>query len=276
MRRNSSRFSPVSPALLPFLGLTSTVAIWWFVTVVLLPDVPLISDLTPAATLNGFIGLIRSGTLIPDASASMFRLVGGLFIAVGLGVGLGIIIGVNAAIDAATRPILLFLRMVSPLSWAPLAIGVFGIGNSPVIALVATTALWPIVLATSEGIGHIDSRLLVVARAFGATRVQVGYRVVWPSIRPRVLGGIRSAIGVAWVVLVPAEMFGVTSGLGYQILNSKDQLAYDRLGALLVVIGTLGYCVDVLARWLLRTPRERREESQSAHASYSDLQGVPS
>ncbi|WP_197697060.1 ABC transporter permease [Dermatophilus congolensis] len=204
----------------------------------------------------------------------MFRLVTGLFIAIGLGTGLGIIIGLNAAVDAATRPILLFLRMVSPLSWAPLAIGVLGVGNAPVIALVAATALWPIAMATSEGISHIDSRLLVVARAFGATKVQVGHRVVWPSIRPRVLGGIRSAIGIAWVVLVPAEMFGVTSGLGYQILNSKDQLAYDRLGALLVVIGTLGYCVDVLARWLLRTPRERHEESHSARTRHGDLQGA--
>jgi len=82
--------------------------------------------------------------------------------------------------------------------------------------------------------------------------------VVWPTIRPRVLAGIRAALGLGWVVLVPAEMLGVTSGLGYQVLNAKDQLAYPHITALIVVIGTLGFALDVVARWALATPRERR------------------
>lgn len=260
--------------LLPIVGIAVTVALWWLVTAVLFAQAPLVGDLTPGATLAALVDLARSGTLRSDASASMFRLVAGLLVATFVGVTLGALVGANESVDRASRPILLFLRMVSPLSWAPLAVGVFGVGDLPVIALVATTALWSIALATSDGIRSVDTRLLLVARGFGATPVEAARRVVWPSVRPRLLAGIRGAIGIAWVVLVPAEMFGVTSGLGYQILNSKDQLAYDRLGALLLVIGTLGYCVDVVARWLLRTPRERVEETRSRASRTRTLEEV--
>ena len=96
----------------------------------------------------------------------------------------------------------------------------------------------------------------------GASPAERWRTVTVPAVRPRVLSGVRMAIGIGWVVLVPAEMLGVTSGLGYQILNAKDQLAYHQITALILVIGTIGYAVDVLARWALRTPRERAEARQ--------------
>jgi NitT/TauT family transport system permease protein len=74
---------------------------------------------------------------------------------------------------------------------------------------------------------------------------------VLPAIRPHLLTGLRLALGIGWVVLVPAEMLGVTSGLGYEILNSRDQLAYDKVMAVILVIGLLGYVLDVVARRLL-------------------------
>ncbi|WP_341856887.1 ABC transporter permease subunit [Brachybacterium sp. GPGPB12] len=75
-----------------------------------------------------------------------------------------------------------------------------------------------------------------------------------PSVRPAVLQSIRLALGIAWVVLVPAEMLGVTSGLGYEILNARDRLAYDEMLVVILVIGVLGAAIDLLARLLL-TPR---------------------
>ncbi|MGC7322506.1 ABC transporter permease, partial [Mycobacteroides abscessus subsp. massiliense] len=72
-----------------------------------------------------------------------------------------------------------------------------------------------------------------------------------PAIRGHIQTGIRVALGVAWVVLVPAEMLGVRSGLGYQVLNARDQLAYDQVVAVILVIGILGYALDMAAKRLL-------------------------
>lgn len=248
-------------ALLPLAGIALSVLAWWFATAVLWADVPIVSAVTPAATLAGLQELLAGGVLLADASSSVFRLAAGLAVAVVLGVVLGLVIGSLPVLDAASRPVLLFLRMVSPLSWAPFALASLGVGDAPVVALVAATAVWSIVLATSDGVRAVDPGHLLVARALGASRSEIVRHVTWPSLRPRLLSGVRAAVGIAWVVLVPAEMLGVTSGLGYEILNAKDQLAYHHITALILVIGTLGYAIDVVARWVLRTPRERADEA---------------
>ncbi|MBN9634937.1 MAG: ABC transporter permease subunit, partial [Actinobacteria bacterium] len=79
--------------------------------------------------------------------------------------------------------------------------------------------------------------------------------VVLPAIRGQLQTGVRVALGIAWVVLVPAEMLGVRSGLGYQVLNARDQLAYDQVVAVIVVIGALGFLLDAIARRLISPDR---------------------
>ncbi len=254
---------PSNPVLV-VAGLILSIGLWWLITAVVWGDRPLVYDFSPARCLEGLAELARSGVLLQDASASVFRLGAGLFVAALLGVLIGLVTGSSAALDAMTRPVLLFLRMISPLSWAPVALGVFGVGDAPVIALVAATAVWPVALATADGVRAVEPGHLLVASAMGATRWEALRYVTWPSLAPRLLGGLRAGIGIAWVVLVPAEMLGVTSGLGYQILNAKDQLAYHQITALILVIGTLGYLIDVVARWALRTPRDRAREARQA------------
>ncbi len=132
---------------------------------------------------------------------------------------------------------------------------VFGIGNEPVIFLIAIAAIWPIVINAAAGVKSIDPGFVEVARSFHATRTEGLVSVVIPAIRGNVQTGIRVALGIAWVVLVPAEMLGVRSGLGYQILNARDQLAYDQVAALIVVIGILGFLLDAGARLVLTRRR---------------------
>ncbi len=242
-------------------GVVGAVAVWWLLTGPLFGARPLVADFAPARALVGLSELVSAGVLLADASASLFRLSAGLAVAGLLGVAIGLVTGSSQVLDAMSRPVLLFLRMISPLSWAPVALGVFGVGDAPVVALVAATAVWPVALATADGVRAVDPGHLMVAKALGARRAEMFRHVTWPSLRPRLLAGLRGGIGIAWVVLVPAEMLGVTSGLGYQILNAKDQLAYHHITALILVIGTLGYLIDVVARWALRTPRERAAEA---------------
>lgn len=244
-------------ALAPVVGILLALVIWAVLTDVLAAPGSMIAQFSPFEAASSLAGMLASGALLDHAAASVWRLVGGLALAVIVGVLIGLAIGASRLVELTSRPVVMFLRMVSPLSWAPVAIGLFGVGDSPVIALVFATAVWPVVLSTADGVRRIDPQHLRVARLLDASRLEQVRTVVWPSIQPALLAGVRLALGIGWVVLVPAEMLGVTSGLGYEILNAKDQLDYGAVAALIIVIGTLGYAIDAQARWLLQTRRER-------------------
>ncbi|MGX1595976.1 ABC transporter permease [Dietzia maris] len=234
------------------LGLLIGLGVWTLLTSGLVTDDPVIGGMSPAETWSGFGDLLDRGVLLSDAAVSLYRLVAGLAVAAFLGVPLGLWLGLRRTAEAVAGPLVQFLRMISPLSWAPVAIAVFGIGNEPVIFLAAAAAVWPIMLSTSAGVTAMDPGYLDVARTMGASGWERLTRVVIPAVRPAILGGIRLALGTAWIVLVPAEMLGVRSGLGYQILNARDQLAYDQVMAVILVIGILGFALDGLSRLLLR------------------------
>ncbi|TCJ77111.1 UNVERIFIED_ORG: NitT/TauT family transport system permease protein [Dietzia maris] len=234
------------------LGLLIGLGVWTLLTSGLVTDDPVIGGMSPAETWSGFGDLLDRGVLLSDAAVSLYRLVAGLAVAAFLGVPLGLWLGLRRTAEAVAGPLVQFLRMISPLSWAPVAIAVFGIGNEPVIFLVAAAAVWPIMLSTSAGVTAMDPGYLDVARTMGASGWERLTRVVIPAVRPAILGGIRLALGTAWIVLVPAEMLGVRSGLGYQILNARDQLAYEQVMAVILVIGILGFALDGLSRLLLR------------------------
>lgn len=227
-------------------------AVWTFLTSGVVTDDPVISGMSPAQTWSGFTDLVDRGVLLEDAAVSLYRLVAGLLVAALVGVPLGLWMGMRRRAEAVAGPLVQFLRMISPLSWAPVAVAVFGIGNEPVIFLVAAAAVWPIMLSTSGGVHAMDPGFLDVARTMGASGWERLTRVVIPAVRPSILGGIRLALGTAWIVLVPAEMLGVRSGLGYQILNARDQLAYDQVMAVILVIGVLGFALDSLSRLVFR------------------------
>lgn len=239
------------------IAIVIAVALWWLVTTVLASPTSMLRDFAPQYAIPAVGSLAAQGVLADDIWTSLWRLLVGLLIAVVLGVVTGLAVGTWQTLETASRPVFQFLRMVSPLSWAPVAIGLFGIGNRPVFFLVAAAAVWPIVLNTAAGVRQIDQGFLLASRSLGATPAETLRTVVLPAIRPHVLTGLRLALGIGWVVLVPAEMLGVTSGLGYEILNSRDQLAYDKVMAVILVIGLLGSVLDALARRALGAGNRR-------------------
>lgn len=258
--RSGSRSVALRPPSwgLAALGVGAAVAVWWLLTDVLFAHRPLVGQFSPGRAVVGLGELASSGVLLDASASSVFRLLLGLAIAAAIGIVGGVALGSWDWFEQATRPLQAFLRMVSPLSWAPVSIIAFGIGDPPVVALVAAAALWPVLTATADAMRRVNPGHRRVAQVLGATRWEVLRSVVAPSIQPGVLLGLRQALGIAWVVLVPAEMLGVTSGLGYQILNAKDQLNYHHISALIIVIGTIGFAIDSVARWALATRRERR------------------
>lgn len=133
-----------------------------------------------------------------------------------------------------------------------------GVGNAPVTFLVVAATIWPMALGTAAGVRALDPGWHQVARSLGATPIERLGTVVLPGVRPHVLTALRLALGVGWVVIVPAEMLGVDSGLGYAVLNARDQLAYDQLAATMLLIGLVGFTLDATFQWLLRPRRRRR------------------
>lgn len=239
----------------PVGAVVAAVGLWWLATTVLSAPHSLLRQAAPQRVVPAVVDLFSRGVLLPDIGISLWRLVIGLAIAIVVGIPAGLLLGLNATAERAAAPLVQFVRMISPLSWAPIAVAVFGIGNEPVIFLIAVAAVWPVLINTAAGVRAVDPGLLDVARSFHATRWELITAVVLPAIRGQLQTGVRVALGIAWVVLVPAEMLGVRSGLGYQVLNARDQLAYDQVVAVIVVIGALGFLLDVVTRRLTSSSR---------------------
>ena len=146
-----------------------------------------------------------------------------------------------------------FLRMISPLAWMPIAVLAFATWDAAIIFLLVMATVWPIMFSTAHGVRRIDPNWFKVAKNLGASGPQMLRRIILPAIMTDVMAGIRLAVGVAWVVLVPAEYLGVTSGLGYAINDARDTLAYDTLAAIVLVIGLIAYGLDTFCG-LLKKP----------------------
>ena len=233
-------------------GVLTTVAVWWAFTHAAAGASTMIAAFQPERMPGAVASLLERGVVVQDGLTSLWRLLCGLALATAAGVPLGLLIGSYRRFRWTSAPVVQFLRMVSPLSWAPVAVALFGVGNAPVVFLVAAAAVWPITMNTAAGVKALDPLHLRVAQTLGATPAERLWTVVLPSIRPFVMTGVRLALGIAWVVIVPAEMLGVSSGLGDEILNARDRLAYDEMLVVILVIGLLGIVLDSLAQWLLR------------------------
>ncbi|MGP4017767.1 ABC transporter permease [Saccharopolyspora sp. 5N708] len=131
---------------MPLGTIAFAVALWWLLTSVIADDDRLLSSFAPQRAVPAIGDLIARGVLLHDIGSSLWRLLVGILIAAVIGMPLSLAVGSLAAVERATRPVFQFLRMISPLSWAPVAVALFGIGHRPVFFLVAAAAVWPILL----------------------------------------------------------------------------------------------------------------------------------
>lgn len=233
-------------------GLLLLLALWWVATDLLAADGSFARRFSPAAALPALAGLLVGPDLWAHVIVSLRRVLVGLGFALLAGVPLGLLVGASRLAEAAMTPAFQFLRMISPLSWMPVAVLVFGVGDAPIYFLLAFAAVWPILLNTAAGVGQLNPHWLLLSRSLAATRWEALTRIVMPGVLGHVLTGLRLAIGISWIVLVPCEMLGVQAGLGYFILDTRDRLAYEELMAVVLVIGVIGYALDAAARAVIR------------------------
>lgn len=235
-------------------GILFLLITWWFGGWLIQqnPDISSFADFAPEPTFKRLIELIQNGAIINAIVPSMERIGLGLLWAVVIGVPVGVAIGLFVSLRSITHVPFQFLRMISPLAWMPIAVLAFSSWDGAIIFLITIAAIWPILFSTAQGVRRIDPLWFKVARNLGADHVQMLRRIILPAIGQDIFAGIRLAVGVAWIVLVPAEYLGVTSGLGYAINDARDTLEYDTLAAIVVVIGILGFLLDGICVSLIK------------------------
>lgn len=240
--------------LFPAAGIAALLGAWWLggFLVASNPDTQPFADFAPGPALSRLVDLLANGYVWDATLPSMERIGLGLLWATVIGVPVGIGIGLSAVAREISHVPFQFLRMISPLAWMPIAVLAFATWDGAIVFLVAVAAVWPVMFSTAQGVRRIEPLWFGVAKNLGADRLQMLRRIVLPAIGQDIFAGIRLAVGVAWIVLVPAEYLGVTSGLGYAINDARDTLEYDTLAAIVVVIGVLGFMLDGICVRLIR------------------------
>jgi len=243
--------SKLKQVVAPLAIVTLIVAAWWIA--VLATNTPIFP--TPLQVATAALGLVREGTLWDHVGASLFRVGAGFLLALAVGIPLGLLMGWVRGAFIALNPIVQILRPISPIAWIPLAILWFGVGDVSPIFLIFLASVFPTIVQTAAGVHTIDRRYLWAAENFGVSRYKLFIQVVIPAVLPQIIVGSRISLGVAWLVVVAAEMIALHSGLGYLIIDSRNAgNRYDLVVAGMVMIGITGLLLDSTMRRLERLP----------------------
>jgi len=212
----------------------------------------------PAEAGRALADMARTGEILRHIVASVFRVAIGFALAVLLGIPLGVALGSFAWLHAFADSVIQGLRPISPIAWLPVATLALGGGDLASIFLIFLASFFPIAVSTAAAVTTVDLKYRRSAENFGVRGVAAARRVILPAALPAILPALRIALGISWVVVVAAEMLGVESGLGYLVLDARNQLRYDRVVAAMVVIGVIGLLLDAAVRRVERSELERR------------------
>ena len=257
--------SPASPPLKksrrmkdivsPLAVLISVLFIWWFVCEFnIFPSYALPS---PLDVVKSFKEEIIAGRLVNDIVASLWRVAIGFFLSAVLAIPVGLWLGYHAASRRAFLPMLNFFRFLSPLAWIPFAILWFHIGDKPAIFLIFMSVFFPLVLAVMAAVATIPSIYFRVAHDYNYKGFELLTKVTFPAVLPQIITALRVVYGIAWVVIVAAEMVGCQDGLGYGIWEARNGLRLDSAVCYMIVIGLIGMGIDRILIQFTKLPNVR-------------------
>jgi NitT/TauT family transport system permease protein len=247
--RPSDRFLPVGVLL-------AGLVVWWAVAAAKL--FPPATFPSPPAVVNAFGQEVRSGRMTDDLVASLFRVTIGFLIAVALSVPLGLLMGHHVRVRIALLPFVNFFRNLSPLAWIPFAVLWFRqTGDVPAIFLIFLASFFPTTLAVMAAVANIPTVYFRVGRDYGLSGVKMLTSITLPAIMPQFITTLRVNAGIAWMVVVAAEMLAGKDGLGFAIWDSRNGLRTDILVCEMIVIGLIGVAIDRLLVRLTFLPSVR-------------------
>ena len=208
---------------------------------------------TPWEVGLGIVELAQKGLLLKYIVASLFRVTWGYGLAILVGVPLGLLLGWFKPAAAALNPMIQVFRPISPIAWIPFGILWFGVGDMTPAFLIFLASVFPITVASMAAVQTMQPVYVRAARNFGLKNMQLFRKVILPACLPQIFTGLRIALGIAWLVVVAAEMIAADTGLGYLIIDARNAgKRYDLVGAGMVMIGLIGLSLDVMVRRLER------------------------
>ncbi len=231
----------------PLAVLVAIVAIWW--CAVIATDSLIFP--TPLQVVTGTMELVEDGSLWEHIGASLMRVGMGFALAIVVAIPMGLWMGRVEGAFRTLNPVFQILRPISPIAWIPVAILWFGVGNASPVFLIFIAAVFPMIVQTAAGVHTIEKRYLRAAENFGVSRARLFRQVIVPAVLPEIIVGMRISLGVAWLVVVAAEMIALRSGLGYLIIDSRNAgNRYDLVIAGMIIIGLIGLALDGIMRLL--------------------------
>jgi ABC-type nitrate/sulfonate/bicarbonate transport system permease component len=217
---------------------------WWKGNPLQLPS--------PLKVFEALWGLLREGEIAEHASVSTLRMLLALSLSIAVAVPLGFLMGLSQRVEQYIDPLVEMLRPISGIAWLPLALFIFGVGDTLPVFIMFYVGFFPILLNTVAGVRQTDARLLAAARTMGIGRWPLLIHVLVPSALPTVMVGIRLAFAASWAAIVAAELIGSPSGLGFAIEWYRQMLMTPKVFAFILAIGVVGYVCDLGLRKLQR------------------------
>ncbi len=203
---------------------------------------------SPYSVGKALLKMLFINHLLKDIAASMYRFSIGYLAAVTSGILLGLILGWFPKLFRYVNPICQLIRPISPIAWLPFIVLWFGIGDIPAIVIIFLAAFFPVLLSTVSAVKNVDEIYLKVAKNFGMKRHNVLFKIVFPASFPQIANSLHLALGSAWVFLVAGEMSGAQTGLGFLIIDARNNLRTDVLLGTILVIGIIGLLLDSLIK----------------------------
>ena len=205
----------------------------------------------PLAVAAGIVELSQRGLLLKYIVASLFRVTWGYVTAALLAIPIGLTIGWYRRSEMALNPLIQIFRPISPLAWIPISILWFGVGDVAAMFLIFLASFLPLTVTAMNAVANIPSVYVNAGRNFGLSQTQLVYHVLYPAVMPQLIIGLRITLGIAWLVVVAAEMIAVNSGLGFLIVDARNAgNRYDLVVAGMVLIGIIGLLLDIGMRSL--------------------------
>jgi ABC-type nitrate/sulfonate/bicarbonate transport system permease component len=252
--------TPLQQQALAAAALVTALGIWWaigqtgLVNPVLFPP--------PLDVLKSFVGLVRDGTLPRDVGASLLRVVEGFVLALAVALPLGVVMGIFPVVRGLLEPLLELVRPIPPIAVIPLAMLWFGIDELSKVVIIMYGAFFPILVNTMAGFAEVDPIHIRAAETLGASRPQIFRDVVMRSAFPYMVVGARLGMGMAFIVLVAAELIASSVGLGYLINDARYRFRTDQMLLGMACIGVLGFLLNKIlldvdrrvVRWKERAP----------------------
>ena len=240
----------VARFVLPALGVAGVLLAWTLVSQTLAPDLP-----SPLRTWNESRRYVlepffKDGEMNQGigrlAFYSLVRVGKGYLLALLIGTPIGFLLGLSRGFHQSFDPIIQFLRPISPLAWLPLGLVVFQKSEPAAIFTIALCAMWPTVINTAVGVRGISQDYLNVGRVLKLSRTKMLTKIIIPASLPYVFTGYRLSLGLAWLVIVAAEMLTGTPGVGGFLWQEYNSLVYSHIILSVITIGAIGFVLDRL------------------------------